>query len=101
MADRVEQAIWHVRYRSTGGLILSGIPVTLNFHPDTIISDLTTIELLARDGIYRSQFETGTSNGGLTAYPGGDRWCGRAAYSAALTMLAVAPTCRCGLSMGR
>lgn len=25
-------------------------------------------------GIYRSQFETGTSNGGLTAYPGGDRW---------------------------
>ena len=26
------------------------------------------------DGVYRSQFETGTSNGGLTAYPGGDRW---------------------------
>ncbi|MCU7729115.1 DUF3626 domain-containing protein [Actinoplanes sp. KI2] len=29
---------------------------------------------MARDGVYRSQFETGTSNGGLTAYPGGDRW---------------------------
>jgi hypothetical protein len=29
---------------------------------------------MAADGIYRSQFETGTSNGGLTAYPGGDRW---------------------------
>ncbi|MFD4787262.1 DUF3626 domain-containing protein [Streptomyces sp. NPDC058459] len=25
-------------------------------------------------GVYRSQFVTGTSNGGLTAYPGGDRW---------------------------
>jgi hypothetical protein len=29
---------------------------------------------MADDGVYRSQFETGTSNGGLTAYPGGDRW---------------------------
>jgi hypothetical protein len=32
------------------------------------------IEALAADGVYRSQFETGTSNGGLTAHPGGDRW---------------------------
>ena len=32
------------------------------------------IEVLAQEGIYRSQFETGTSNGGLTAHPGGDRW---------------------------
>jgi hypothetical protein len=29
---------------------------------------------MARDGVYRSQFETGTSNGGLGAHPGGDRW---------------------------
>lgn len=29
---------------------------------------------MAADGRYRSQFETGTSNGGLTAHPGGDRW---------------------------
>ncbi|MDG9674397.1 DUF3626 domain-containing protein [Micromonospora sp. DH14] len=28
---------------------------------------------LAEDGVYRSQFVTGISNGGLTAYPGGDR----------------------------
>lgn len=26
------------------------------------------------DGEYRSQFETGTGNGGLSAFPGGDRW---------------------------
>jgi hypothetical protein len=32
------------------------------------------IEVLAQEGIYRSQFETRTSNGGLTAHPGGDRW---------------------------
>src|SRR5690625_7531921 len=32
------------------------------------------IESIARDGVYRSQFETGTSNGGLTAHEGGDRW---------------------------
>lgn len=29
---------------------------------------------MAEDGVYRSQFVTGTSNGGLTARPGGDRW---------------------------
>jgi hypothetical protein len=32
------------------------------------------LAVMAEDGVYRSQFETGTSNGGLTAYPGGDRW---------------------------
>lgn len=29
---------------------------------------------MAADGVYRSQFATGTSNGGLTAFEGGDRW---------------------------
>jgi Protein of unknown function (DUF3626) len=29
---------------------------------------------MADDGVYRSRFETGRSNGGLTAFPGGDRW---------------------------
>lgn len=32
------------------------------------------IDLLAQHGTYRSQFETGTSSGGLTAYRGGRRW---------------------------
>ena len=48
--------------------------VVLHFHPDWPFGDQTVIEALARDGVYRSQFETGTSNGGLTAHPGGDRW---------------------------
>ncbi|MDR0243452.1 MAG: DUF3626 domain-containing protein [Burkholderia sp.] len=49
-------------------------PVTLNFHPDTLAAGIGTLERIVRDGTYRSQFETATSNGGLTAYPGGDRW---------------------------
>jgi hypothetical protein len=43
--------------------------VTLNFHPGRGV-----LAELAREGVYRSQFETGTSNGGLTAHPGGARW---------------------------
>lgn len=48
--------------------------VTLHFHPDRLVGDKSLLEHLAVDGVYRSQFETGTSNGGLTAHPGGDRW---------------------------
>jgi hypothetical protein len=48
--------------------------LTLQLHPDWPFRGGLVLEALARDGVYRSQFETGTSNGGLTAYPGGDRW---------------------------
>ena len=48
--------------------------VTLNFHPDRLVGNRTVIEGLAEDRVYRSQFETKISNGGLTAFPGGDRW---------------------------
>ncbi|MEV0158321.1 DUF3626 domain-containing protein [Micromonospora sp. NPDC050686] len=48
--------------------------LTLNFHPDRLLADGRTVaEALDREGVYRSQFETGISNGGLTAFPGGDR----------------------------
>lgn len=50
------------------------VHVALQFHPDWLFGDGLVIEAIARDGRYRSQFETGTSNGGLTAYEGGDRW---------------------------
>lgn len=43
-------------------------PTTLNFHPDIAVSGDLVIDLIARRGTYRSQFETGTSSGGLTAY---------------------------------
>ncbi|WP_329374157.1 DUF3626 domain-containing protein [Streptomyces sp. NBC_01483] len=48
--------------------------ITLNFHPDRLVGGLPILEALARGGTYVSQFVTGTSNGGLTAHPGGDRW---------------------------
>lgn len=48
--------------------------VALHFHPDWPFQEQLVIEAMADAGRYRSQFETGTSNGGLTARPGGDRW---------------------------
>jgi len=61
--------------RSASGDVLDrSLQVTLNFHPDRMVDGATVLQRLARDGRYRSQFETGTSNGGLTAHPGGDRW---------------------------
>ncbi|TQL70023.1 uncharacterized protein DUF3626 [Nocardioides albertanoniae] len=48
--------------------------LTLPFHPDWPYAGGLVIESMARRGTNRSQFETGTSNGGLTVHPGGDRW---------------------------
>jgi len=48
--------------------------VALHFHPDWPFEGGTVVEAMADSGRYRSQFETGTSNGGLTAHAGGDRW---------------------------
>lgn len=48
--------------------------IGVQFHPDWPFGDGLVIEAIARDRIYRSQFETSISNGGLTAFPGGDRW---------------------------
>ncbi|WAL75242.1 DUF3626 domain-containing protein [Kitasatospora sp. YST-16] len=68
-------ALSHVAARSSGDPLPAGLDVTLNFHPDRTGPDGTPIlAAMARDGAYRSQFSTGTSNGGLTAHPGGDRW---------------------------
>ncbi len=48
--------------------------VIVHFHPDRIGPDgVSVAEALLREGRYRSQFETGLSSGGLTAFPGGDR----------------------------
>ncbi|WP_224278353.1 DUF3626 domain-containing protein [Nocardioides lacusdianchii] len=68
------RAVAHVAAASSGGALDRSLRVTLNFHPDRVLDGANVLECLARDGVYRSQFETGTSNGGLTAHPGGDRW---------------------------
>jgi hypothetical protein len=48
--------------------------VVVHFHPDRIgAKPITVAEALLKEGQYRSQFETGLSSGGLTAFPGGER----------------------------
>jgi hypothetical protein len=70
----LERALRHVAAMSAGQALDLQAPVTLNFHPDRLARGRPILDRLATDGCYFSQFVTGTSNGGLTAYPGGDRW---------------------------
>lgn len=74
MSHPHERAIAHVTTLATGEPADPSLRVTLHFHPDRLLAGVPILRLMARDGVYRSQFETGTSNGGLTAHPGGDRW---------------------------
>ena len=54
--------------------IRSSGEITLNFHPDRLLADRrAVVQALLDEGIYRNQFESRISNGGLTAFPGGDR----------------------------
>jgi hypothetical protein len=46
--------------------VLDGAVITVNFHPDRLLSDGRTVaDCLVAEKVYRSQFETGISNGGL------------------------------------
>ncbi|MCH5671396.1 DUF3626 domain-containing protein [Streptomyces gilvus] len=74
LSERARQALRHVASRSTGPAVGADVRIALNFHPDRLIGGLPILRALAQDGSYHSQFVTGTSNGGLTAHPGGDRW---------------------------
>ncbi len=48
--------------------------ITLNFHPDRVDQDGNSVaEGMLKTGRYRPQSETGISNGGRSAVPGGDR----------------------------
>lgn len=73
-SPRARAALRHVAARSSGPAVHPDVRITLNFHPDRPAGGLPILEALLRDGGYHSQFVTGTSNGGLTAHPGGDRW---------------------------
>jgi hypothetical protein len=70
--EPARRALAHVAARASGPPVDAALRVTLNFHPDRGTPRI--LEALAETGVYRSQFVTGTSNGGLTAHPGGDRW---------------------------
>lgn len=68
------RALAYVAAKARGGHE-AGSPVTLHFHPDrSTVDGRPLLDAMAEDGFYCNQFETGTSNGGLTARPGGDRW---------------------------
>ncbi|MEU9360390.1 DUF3626 domain-containing protein [Streptomyces sp. NPDC048301] len=69
-----QHALRHVAELSSGPPLDPALRVTLNFHPDRLLRGRPILEAMAEEGFYRSQFVTGTSNGGLTAFPGGDRW---------------------------
>jgi hypothetical protein len=62
-----ERARRHVAASATGPPLDRTLRIHIQFHP-------SVLDALADTGVYVSQFVTGTSNGGLTAYPGGDRW---------------------------
>ncbi|MFG2308955.1 DUF3626 domain-containing protein [Streptomyces sp. NPDC048566] len=69
-----ERALRHVTALSSGRPLDRGLRLTMNFHPDRVAGGRPILRAMRETGIYRSQFVTGTSNGGLTAHPGGDRW---------------------------
>lgn len=68
------QALRHVAGLSSGPPAEASLRLTLNFHPDRVAGGRPILQALGADGCYLSQFVTGTSNGGLTAHRGGDRW---------------------------
>jgi hypothetical protein len=74
MPQPQDQAIAHVAALADGGPADPSWRVTLHFHPDRLAAGVEVLPLMARDEVYRSQFETGTGNGSLTAGAGGDRW---------------------------
>lgn len=68
------RAVEAVSTLAMGAPMDPSLRVNVHFHPDRTYCGEPILHSMIRDGLYRSQFETGTSNGGLTAYPGGDRW---------------------------
>ncbi|WP_030158821.1 DUF3626 domain-containing protein [Streptomyces sp. NRRL S-244] len=69
-----DRALRHVAELSSGPPADASLRVTLNFHPDRVAHGRAVLDAMVDDEVYHSQFVTGTSNGGLTAHPGGDRW---------------------------
>lgn len=70
-------ALQYVNARSgepTGTPLAPAARINLQFHPDRRHQGRPILQALREDGCYKSQFETRTSNGGLTAHEGGDRW---------------------------
>lgn len=77
MALMPETSILLPAFEKTMSAIKKSAPIDLSFHPDRLSENLVSVsEDLLETGLYKGQFETGISNGGLTAFRGGsrDRW---------------------------
>lgn len=76
MTSPAERALAHVRQLFPGaasGGVLDRAVLTVNFHPDRLVADGRTVaDCLLAEGVYRNQFETGISNGGIGDFR--DRW---------------------------
>jgi hypothetical protein len=68
LSSAARRALAHIGERSYGPPVDPDLRITLNFHPDR--DDPPILAALAAGGRYRSQFATGTSNGGLSAHAG-------------------------------
>ena len=71
----LDRAGWESRHCDAALAVISEhARVILHFHPDRLTQNgLTVSEGLLRDGLYRNQFETGTSTGSVSAFAGGAR----------------------------
>lgn len=69
-----ERAVRFVLAASDGQPIARDMEVNVHFHPDRLHHDVPILERMGIDGVYRSQFETGASNGGLGTHRGSQRW---------------------------
>ncbi|MET8853671.1 DUF3626 domain-containing protein [Amycolatopsis sp. NPDC004625] len=74
MGQEWTAAVEYVAARAGGPPLPADLDVTIHFHPDRLVGAVPLLRHWLTDGVYRSQFETGTGNGGLTAHPGGARW---------------------------
>ncbi|MGI5521186.1 DUF3626 domain-containing protein [Micromonospora sp. CA-259024] len=73
IARELADAVGHRPEQLLAAVVRHG-RLTVNFHPDRPCADGRTVAAaLADDGVYRSQFVTGISNGKLMASPGSDR----------------------------
>jgi hypothetical protein len=74
LSPAAAQAVAYVKARSLGPPVDPTLRISVHFHPDRLYRAKPLLHVLADEGVLRTQFETGTSNGGLTAHVGGDRW---------------------------
>ena len=74
MTSPAARALAFVRSLGVPGPVPVDAPVTVNFHPDRLVAGgRSVVECLVAQGRYRSQFETGISNGKVMPLPGQDR----------------------------